>query len=534
MVSERKLEKRKRQGETPEEKAARKAAKKLRLEQKTRSASLSSSPPRASGVADAAPGAAAAPAKVTLAAFAAEHGIEVTGAEVEPMASFADAPFGDVALRNLASAGFAAPTPTQAISWPLALGRRDLISVAKTGSGKTLGFLLPAFPLLGAHAVAPAPTPRPKVVVLAPTRELATQIYDEGAKFAPAYGCRVCCCYGGAPKYQQVKALRALHSRGVVVATPGRLNDLIEARKVDLSELEILVLDEADRMLDMGFEPQIRSIVDACPSDRQTMLFTATWEPKVQKVARTLTTRGEPARVVFGDAASGKLVANKDIAQTLDICDVAAKKVKARALLESLHGAAAPAGRKTIVFVGTKRGCDELANELWNGGVACDSLHGDKEQWQRTQVIDAFKKDDLKVLVATDVAARGLDISDVTNVVCYDFPAGTHGIEDYVHRIGRTGRAGKKGEAHSFLTRGDAVSHGRALAQILRDAGQAVPPELEQLGSRGGKGGKGGRGKGGRRPKGGGGGRGGGWGKGRGGGGGSSWGGGSKWGGSKW
>ena len=197
-------------------------------------------------------------------------------------------------------------------------------------------------------------------------------------------------------------------------------------------------------------------------------------------------------------------------------------------------GAAAPAGRKTIVFVGTKRGCDELANELWNGGVACDSLHGDKEQWQRTQVIDAFKKDDLKVLVATDVAARGLDISDVTNVVCYDFPAGTHGIEDYVHRIGRTGRAGKKGEAHSFLTRGDAVSHGRALAQILRDAGQAVPPELEQLGSRGGKGGKGGRGKGGRRPKGGGGGRGGGWGKGRGGGGGSSWGGGSKWGGSKW
>ena len=245
-------------------------------------------------------------------------------------------------------------------------------------------------------------------------------------------------------------------------------------------------------------------------------------------------TRGEPARVVFGDAASGKLVANKDIAQTLDICDVSTKKVKARALLESLHGAAAPAGRKTIVFVGTKRGCDELANELWNGGVACDSLHGDKEQWQRTQVIDAFKKDDLKVLVATDVAARGLDISDVTNVVCYDFPAGTHGIEDYVHRIGRTGRAGKKGEAHSFLTRGDAVSHGRALAQILRDAGQAVPPELEQLGSRGGKGGKGGRGKGGRRPKGGGGGRGGGWGKGRGGGGGSSWGGGSKWGGSKW
>ena len=227
------------------------------------------------------------------------------------------------------------------------------------------------------------------------------------------------------------------------------------------------------------------------------MLFTATWEPKVQKVARTLRRAASPR------ASSSATPRRASSSRTRTsrrrwTSATAAKKVKARALLESLHGAAAPAGRKTIVFVGTKRGCDELANELWNGGVACDSLHGDKEQWQRTQVIDAFKKDDLKVLVATDVAARGLDISDVTNVICYDFPAGTHGIEDYVHRIGRTGRAGKTGDAHAFLTKADALAHGKALVAILRDAGQVVPPDLDALAQRGGRGGRGGKGKGGR------------------------------------
>ena len=505
-VAKRKLKEEERANETPEERSARKAAKRQRLSGKTRSESISESPPRAVPAADrAAPAApiAAAPKipapTLSLAEFAAAHDFKVTDAAATPMVEFGDAPFNAGALRRL-RAKYEAPTPTQAVSWPLALAGRDLISVAKTGSGKTLGFLLPAF-----HHVAekygdapdrgPHPTlPAPRVVVLAPTRELATQIHVEAAAFAPAFAVRTCVLYGGAPKSLQIRQLRTLGARGVVVATPGRLNDMLEAGRVAATAVDVLVLDEADRMLDMGFEPQIRAVADLCPNPRQTLFFTATWEPKVQKVARTLATSADaPARVVFGDAASGKLAANKDITQTLEIVNPADKMATAKAHLATVL---ADPAKKAIVFVGTKRGCDNLANDLWADGVLCDSLHGDKEQRERTAVVAAYKRNDLRVLVATDVAARGLDITDVTNVLCYDFPAGlSHGIEDYVHRIGRTARAGRKGDAHSLLTRADARTHGRALAQILRDAGQVVPPELEQLGVRKG-GGKGGRGKG--------------------------------------
>ena len=209
-------------------------------------------------------------------------------------------------------------------------------------------------------------------------------------------------------------------------------------------------------------EPQIREVVSRMPS-RQTMLFTATWGKDVQKVARTLV-KGEPTRVSFGDAASGKLTANKDVTQTIEIVESwRDKKTKAIERLKELHK---DTNAKTIVFLATKRACDEVANELWYAGLKCDSIHGDKEQRERDRVIGQFRRNEVMVLVATDVAARGLDVSDVTNVVQIDFPAasGKAGVEDYIHRIGRTGRAGRKGSAHAYLTKDDIKANGRVLA----------------------------------------------------------------------
>ena len=487
-VDEKKKSK-KRKNETPEERAARKALKKQKLlTPKPRSDSFSK--PAALPQTERAEA-------TTFAAFAKEHAVELSGQEPVPVVAFDQSPFNAACQQKLSKEGFAKPTPTQSVSWPLALTGTDLISIAKTGSGKTLGFLLPAFHRVEQKFERNSSTiAAPKVVVMAPTRELALQIASDAAKFAPCFGGKTAVCYGGAPKWEQVKKLRFLNGRGCVVATPGRLNDLQNQGKIFLNEVDVLVLDEADRMLDMGFEPQIREVVSRMPS-RQTMLFTATWGKDVQKVARTLVS-GEPTRVSFGDAASGKLTANKDVTQTIEIVDSwRDKKTKAIERLKALHK---DSSAKTIVFLATKRACDEVANELWYAGLKCDSIHGDKEQRERDRVIGQFRRNEVMVLVATDVAARGLDVSDVTNVVQIDFPAasGKAGVEDYIHRIGRTGRAGKKGEAHAYLTKDDIKANGRVLVAILRDAGQEVPAELAELTSRaGGKGGgKGGRGRG--------------------------------------
>jgi ATP-dependent RNA helicase DDX5/DBP2 len=515
----------KRKNETPEERAARKALKKQKLLQpKPRSDSFSKpaalpAPERAaatpSAPAEAKPSAPAG-AEPTFAAFAKEHAVELSGSEPVPVVEFAKAPFNAACQQKLAKEGFAKPTPTQSVSWPLALTGTDLISIAKTGSGKTLGFLLPAFHRIEQKFERNSATiAAPKIVVMAPTRELALQIASDAAKFAPCFGGTTAVCYGGAPKWEQIKKLRWLNNRGCVVATPGRLNDLQNQGKIFLNEVDVLVLDEADRMLDMGFEPQIREVVSRMPP-RQTMLFTATWGKDVQKVARTLV-QGEPTRVSFGDAASGKLTANKDVTQTIEIVESwRDKKVKAIERLKALHK---DSSAKTIVFLATKRACDEVANELWYSGMKCDSIHGDKEQRERDRVIGQFRRNEVMCLIATDVAARGLDVSDVTNVVQIDFPAasGKAGVEDYIHRIGRTGRAGRKGSAHAYLTKDDIKANGRVLVAILRDAGQEVPAELAELTSRaGGKGGgKGGRGRGRGRGFGRGRGRGGGFGKGQ-------------------
>jgi len=455
----------------------------------------------------------------------------------DPFFLFDQTPFCDAVQNCFKTAGFAKPTAIQSQAWPIALEGNDMICVAKTGSGKTCGFLLPALHLHLQTRSNSGGASKPVMLILAPTRELACQIMEEVQRFGRPVGFRSVCCYGGSPKYPQIAALQ----RGVecIVATPGRINDLLEMRKADLSSVRFLVLDEADRMLDMGFEPQIRSVIKYLPQDkRQTLLFSATWPKEIQRLAHDFLT--DPIQINVGDV--DRLVANKDIKQTIHMVEDFEKLDRLKKILTDLTNEGVPEGEdatkardlggkkhpKVIVFVARKVNCDSLANQLWDDGFAVDSLHGDRVQWERTKVINAFKAGTLRMLIATDVAARGLDVKGVGMVVNYDMPLGVNGVEDYVHRIGRTGRAGAKGLADTFFTSGDRKCAGK-LIEVLKHAGQEIPAALEAMAprfsqGRGGRGGYGGgRGRGGGR--GGGRGRGGGGYRGRGGGGGGGGGG---------
>ncbi|CAN0019776.1 unnamed protein product, partial [Choristocarpus tenellus] len=397
----------------------------------------------------------------------------------------------------LSTAGYPGPTPTQAQSWPVALSGRDIISVARTGSGKTLGFLLPCFHKLleskkGAISRLGA---GPSIVVLAPTRELACQIDEEATKFGKHAGIRSVAVYGGSPKYPQIKAIES--GAQVVIATPGRLNDLLTMGKVRMSNVICLCLDEADRMLDMGFEPQIRTIIAEVPASRQTLFFTATWPREVQRLAREFVK--DPVRINIGIV--GKLNANKSITQHIQVIDERDKPDKLWELLGNLHQSPPEAEHgKTIIFTSKKRMCDQLAQDAWNRGFAVDSLHGDREQWERTQVMDWYRSGKVRLLVATDVAARGLDVKDIAIVINYDFPIS--GVEDYVHRIGRTARGEATGDAYTFFTQNNSKWASKLIG-VLNGANQQVPDELRKMdrgggGGRslgwGGRGGRGGRG----------------------------------------
>ncbi|OMO67488.1 hypothetical protein COLO4_30131 [Corchorus olitorius] len=379
-------------------------------------------------------------------AYRKQHEVTATGDNVPPpFIRFEDTGFPPEILREIHSAGFSSPTPIQAQTWPIALQSRDIVAIAKTGSGKTLGYLIPAFILLRQRHN--NPQNGPTVLVLAPTRELATQIQEEAMKFGRSSRVSCTCLYGGASKANQLKEL----DRGadIVVATPGRLNDILDMRKIDFGQVSLLVLDEADRMLDMGFEPQIRKIVNEMPPRRQTLMYTATWPKEVRKIAGDLLVN--PVQVNIGSV--DELAANKAITQVVQQME------KERRLEQILQ--AQERGSKVIIFCSTKRLCDQLARSLGRnfGAVA---FHGDKSQNERDWVLSQFRTGKSPILVATDVAARGLDIKDIRVVINFDFPTG---IEDYVHRIGRTGRAG---------------------ATVLERANQHVPPEVRKIASRGG------------------------------------------------
>jgi len=388
-----------------------------------------------------------------------------------PVITFDRAPLPPGVLQEVTKANFTEPTPIQAQCWPILTAGHDLIGIAKSGSGKTLAFLVPGFAsVLRRNTDAQR---GPGVLVLAPTRELAHQIQLEALKFGRSSGVLCCAVTGGEPKGEQLEWIR--HGCHVIVATPGRLNEFLQQKYLWLGQVGYLVLDEADRMLDMGFEPQIRRIIEECPrgADRQTLLFSATWPKAVRQLAFDFLRR--PFHVHIGEMHAAK--ANTDITQNVLLLGDATDKDKA---LEDTLEEYLPDEELAIVFVATKRACQDMAHRSFLRKFGVAEIHGDKDQRQRDDALHSFVSRKQRILVATDVASRGLDIRGVALVVNYD---AANTAEDHVHRIGRTGRAGEKGTSFTFLVRNDAddTKRARAVLEVMEQSGQTVPEDLRQL-----------------------------------------------------
>ena len=412
--------------------------------------------------------------------------VEVSEGCPEPIAEFTVESIGEQLYKNVQLSRYLRPTPVQKYSIPIGIAGHDMMACAQTGSGKTAGFLFPAISILLRKGSLPEPSGGrgrccyPSALVLAPTRELASQIYDEANKFCYCTGIAPVVVYGGNNTQLQQSQL----DRGVdlLVATPGRLIDLMERGRIKLDCIQFLILDEADRMLDMGFEPQIRRIVidSYMPLERQTFMFSATFPVEIQRLASDFM-----KDYVF--LAVGRVgAASKDVIQKIEWVEQHEKNYAVLDFLQVMKDGL------VLIFVETKRGADQLENALCNQGIPAISIHGDKSQREREDALRQFKSGYCPVLVATDVAARGLDIPNVTQVINYDLPSN---IDDYVHRIGRTGRVGNVGHALSYMN--DRNSNiARELAVLLIENEQECPPWLETMGGYGGRGGRGGRGGG--------------------------------------
>ncbi|CAH0481094.1 unnamed protein product [Peronospora belbahrii] len=411
-----------------------------------------------------------------------EHQITVSGKGVPKcVMSFEEASFPEYVLEEIVRLGFDKPTPIQCQGWPMALSGRDMVGISATGSGKTLAFLLPAIVHINAQPYL-QPGDGPIVLIIAPTRELAVQIQAECNKFGASSKIKNTCVYGGVPKGGQIADLR----RGVEVCicTPGRMIDMLSMGKTNLRRVTYLVLDEADRMLDMGFEPQLRKIVSQIRPDRQTLMWSATWPKEIVSLANDFLT--DFIQVTVG---SLDLTANKKIKQIVEVMDDHQKYTALQEHLRDMYE-----GGRIIIFCETKRGADELSRNLRNTRYVCKAIHGNKSQEERDYVLREFKEGKTQILVATDVASRGLDIKDIRYVINFDMPKN---VEDYIHRIGRTARAGNKGTAISFFTASNNARLAGPLVKIMEEAEQEVPRELRDLVGRGGGGGGGGRGRGG-------------------------------------
>ncbi len=323
--------------------------------------------------------------------------------------------------------GIAAPFRIQTLVIPDAIAGRDILGQAPTGSGKTIAFGVPIVERLSADETAPA------ALVLVPTRELALQVTEEITKLGAPRGIRTAAAYGGAPVAAQAKRLKGAH---VVVATPGRLTDLENRRMISLSSIRILVLDEADRMLDMGFKPQVEKILRLLPATRQTMLFSATLDGEVGALAQAYTLNAGRYSAELPSQHSDGEVDHRFVAVTAND--------KVDRLVELLH--AEPG--LSLVFVRTKRGADRLAAKLRGHGVETAAMHGDMTQGARERALERFRSGKVTTLVATDVAARGLDLEAIAHVINYDPPEDTKG---YIHRVGRTGRAGNTGQGTTLV-----------------------------------------------------------------------------------
>jgi ATP-dependent RNA helicase DBP3 len=344
--------------------------------------------------------------------------------EVGPVLSFDSLPF-DQATKKAYFTGFDTPTPIQAATWPYLSNGRDLIGVAETGSGKTYGFGVPCINRIDKGKK------RIQVCIVSPTRELALQIQEQMVKLATPRGLKTMCVYGGTNKGEQAQQLKGVH---ILVATPGRLNDFINDGTVDLSDATYLVLDEADRMLDKGFEQDIRKIIlSAAPSEkRQTVMFTATWPPSIRELAAEFLK--EPVRITIGDNASGELRANTRITQQVEVIQDREKQDRLIQLLKQ-YQSGKNRNDRILVFCLYKKEATRIEEFIRRRGFSVAGIHGDLSQPKREESLHAFKKGDVPCLVATDVAARGLDIPAVKVVINVTFPLT---VEDYVHRIGRS------------------------------------------------------------------------------------------------
>ena len=358
-------------------------------------------------------------------------------------------------LRSLAEAGYTQPTDIQAQAIPLVLAGHDVLGGAQTGTGKTAAFGLPLLQRLSKSTPANGPR-KPRALVLVPTRELAVQVADSLKAYGRGLRLNVTTLFGGAGMQPQIDNLR--RGTDIVVACPGRLIDHLDRGTARLDAVETLVLDEADRMLDMGFLPAIKRIVNRVPAQRQTLLFSATFEDRIKGLA--LDFMRDPRQV--------QVAANNTIAETIvhraHPVDAARKRELLIEILSQRHA------DQVLVFGKTKHGCNRLAEQLENAGLQAAAIHGNKSQAQRQKALDAFKAGKVRVLVATDVAARGLDIPQLPLVINHDLPMVA---EDYVHRIGRTGRNGATGEALSLVSPDEA----NLLRQIQKLLGQEIAME---------------------------------------------------------
>ncbi|MDX9886236.1 DEAD/DEAH box helicase [Thauera sp.] len=351
--------------------------------------------------------------------------------------SFADLGLIPELLQAVTDAGYTEPTPIQRQAIPIVIAGKDVMGGAQTGTGKTAGFTLPLLHRIARHASTSTSPARhqTRALILAPTRELAMQVFESVKTYSKHLPLRSVCVYGGVDiRPQQMELRRGIE---VVIATPGRLLDHIEQKSINLSQVEVLVLDEADRMLDMGFIPDIKRILALLPSQRQSLLFSATFSDEIKRLADQMLKNPQLIEVARRNMVSETIT---------HVVHPVSSGMKRNLLAHLLRH---KPDTQALVFVDTKLMCGRLAHFLERSGISADAIHGDKGQQQRTETLEAFKSGRLRVLVATDVAARGLDIDELPFVINFELP---HTAEDYVHRIGRTGRAGHHGYAISLVS----------------------------------------------------------------------------------
>jgi len=374
------------------------------------------------------------------------------------MTTFTELPLSAALQQKLAAAQFITPTPIQASAIPPALAGKDVIGTAQTGTGKTLAFLIPIIEMLHRE-----PSRQTHALVLLPTRELAMQVHEQYEKLRAKAMPRAALIIGGVPETTQIHALRA--GSGLVIATPGRLQDLLSRRIADLGHVEVLVLDEADRMLDMGFLPSIQRILSVLPQRRQTLCFSATLEQSVAGLVHDY--MREPVRVALGS-----------VLKPAESVQLKAYEVRPGEKLDVLRQLLYAEKGQTLIFTRTKRGTQRLAKELERDGFSAAMIHGDRTQSQRNGALSGFQEGRFQVLVATDIASRGLHVDDVAHVINYDLPKMA---EDFIHRVGRTGRAGSQGRA-STLVSGAEVLELRHIERTLqlRIERMQIDPSLEQ------------------------------------------------------